>query len=443
MVSVQSVLLALLISPCVGYKIGIIGGGTVGGGIAQILTKKGQVMRDMTGKDLEITKICVRSLDKKRDFDLPEGCVLTTDMKDVVEDPDIDLVVEVAGGTDEARAAVYDSIKGGKDVVTANKALIAAYLGEMNDLLKDSTSQFGFEASVMGGIPIIHTLQNDFVGDEIFGLQGIMNGCTNFMLTKMNTEGCDYDTVLAEAQRLGYAEADPSLDVGGNDARSKLRILMTLALGVDVPEDDIPLKGITEVQDVDFAYAKQMGGTIKLLAVAKLGTDGKSVTAMVSPAFVPESSTLASVNGAMNCVEILSENLGATFLVGQGAGRLPTANSCINDIVRCATGSSPGPRAFSSGRSPSAKDLVFDADYESEFYMRCTYDDTIGITRFLGEICEKHKVSIFSMLQLPEVDSFVVLTDKIKSSAMQSVVDDLSSAPWVRGEPFWMPVVKD
>jgi homoserine dehydrogenase len=277
---------------------------------------KMKALETASGNTLELKAVCVRDVNKKRDWEPPAGCILTSDYKDIVGNKDIDLVIEVAGGVTDAKDVVMGAIACGQDVVTANKALIAASMTEIKDeLAKKPEVQFGYEAAVMGGIPIILALQNDFVGDEIMGMQGIMNGCTNFMLTKMAATGCSYQDVLSEAQALGYAEADPTLDVGGQDARSKLKILMALAFGVSVDDTAIPCAGITELLPVDFSYAKQMGGTIKLLGSAKLSSDDGKLRAFVAPAFVPGPDTLASIGGATNAINIESTNLGSTLLV--------------------------------------------------------------------------------------------------------------------------------
>jgi homoserine dehydrogenase len=425
------------------YRIGIVGGGVVGGGIAGIIESRSKALKEASGATLELKSVCVRDLKKKRDWTPPEGCELVDDASKIVGNKDIDLVVEVAGGTTEAKDVVFGALKAGQDVVTANKALIAAYMPEIDDLLKASPAvQFGFEAAVMGGIPIIHALQNDFVGDRISSMQGIMNGCTNFMLTKMAATGCSYEDILGEAQELGYAEADPTLDVGGQDARSKLKILIKLAFGLEVEEDAIPCAGITEITATDFAYAKMMGGTIKLLGFSELSEDGKSLSAFVAPAFVPSAQVLASIGGATNAVEVMSENLGSTLLVGQGAGRFPTANSCVNDIARCAEGSCKG--SVGVNRAGASDDLSFTSDYSAGFYLRCEFDqDAPGITRQLGEVCEQHGVSINSMLQLPNTNAFVIITDRTSSANMKEVVDELAAKSWHVGTPYYMPVVPE
>lgn len=430
-------------------RIGIFGGGTVGGGIVEILQKKAAHIEALTeGTKLEIVKICVRDASKKRDFAIPDGCEITDKYDDILKDDSIDMVVEVMGGTTDAKDVVESSIKAGKDVVTANKALIAAYLpdiaallGEVNEK-SDKNVEFRYEAAVCGGIPIIRSLQSDFVGDEVTMLSGIINGCTNFMLTAMDQAGKSYDEALAEASELGYAEADPTLDVGGFDARSKLRILMRLAFGVEVNEEEISCRGITDLTKLDFEYAKMMGGTIKLVGVATTTGSADKIAAYVSPAYVPGDDSLASVNGATNAVEVLSSNLQSSTFIGQGAGRYPTANSCVNDIVALAKGDAT-PLPF----NPLASNKSFVNNFDSVFYIRLKYRDGLGITRQCGEICEKYGVSIHSILQNPITKksdaAFVLITEKVSLSSVKKVCTEIEELEWCRGPTFYMPVLRE
>jgi homoserine dehydrogenase len=427
--------------------LGIFGGGTVGGGIVEILAQKRSLFERMTGQTLSIRKICVRDASKKRDFKLPEGCEIVINYDDILNDDGIDMVVEVMGGTDDAKTVVYDALKKGKNVVTANKALIAKHLPEIEDLLeqvnkgRDVPVEFRYEAAVCGGIPIIRSMQSDFVGDNITMISGIINGCTNFMLTSMDRDGKSYDEALKEASARGYAEADPTLDVGGFDARSKLRILMRLAYGVEVDEEEISCRGITDLTKLDFEYAKMMGGTIKLLGVSKQLKDDK-IAAFVSPCYVTADDSLSNVNGATNAVEVISSNLQSTTYIGQGAGRFPTANSCVNDIIALARGDST-PLPF----NPDAPERRFVNNYDSVFYVRLRYRDGLGITRQCGEICERHGVSIHSLLQNP-VDkkddaAFVIITEKVPLANVKRVCNDLEELEWCRGAPFFMPVLRE
>jgi homoserine dehydrogenase len=400
---------------------------------------------------MELVALCVRDKSKTRDFSLPEGVTLTDSYDDILDDASIDMVVEVMGGVTDAKTIVETAIRNGKDVVTANKALIAKHLPEIQALLEqvnqkrvqanEKPVEFRYEAAVCGGIPVIRSMQTDFVGDEITMLSGIINGCTNFMLTEMDQFGKSYDEALAEAARLGYAEADPTLDVGGFDARSKLRILMRLAYGVEVDEEEISCRGITELTKLDFEYAKMMGGTLKLIGVAKK-LPGNKVAAFVSPCYVTGNDALASVNGATNAVEVISSNLLSTTYIGQGAGRYPTANSCINDIVSLAKGDE-NPTPF----NPLSTDTIFVNNYDSVFYIRIKYRDQVGITRQCGEICEKHNVSIHSILQNPvtrrDDAAFVLITEKVPLQAVKNVCADLEGLDWCRGPTYYMPVLRE
>lgn len=427
-------------------KLGIIGGGTVGGGICEILSNKKQYLEQLTGSSIEVKTIAVRDASKPRDFSVPDGCEITEDSSSVLNDDDIDIVVEVMGGTTIAKDVVFNALTNGKHVVTANKALIADCLSEIKDHLAsvnegkalEDSIQFSYEAAVCGGIPIINSLQSDYPGDEISMIAGIINGCTNFMLTSMDRDGLTYDESLAEASKLGYAEADPTLDVGGFDARSKLKIMMRLAYGIDVDENNIPCRGIQELTSVDYDYAKKLGGTIKLLGVAE--KVGENVSGFVSPCYVSYSDSLSNVNDATNAVEISSSNLQRTTYIGQGAGRFPTANSCVNDIVSITKGDKT-----SEPFNPQC-DAKFVQKYDSVFYLRLKYSDALGITRQCGEVCEKYGVSIHSILQNPisknSDAAFVIVTEKVSNTAMKQVVAELEDLDWVQGPAFWMPVLR-
>ena len=428
-------------------RLGIFGGGTVGGGILEILKKKNSYLEEMTGVSIEVAKLCVRDLEKPRDFDTSMVGAITDKYDDILDDDSIDTVVEVMGGVTDAKTVVYKAIQSGKNVVTANKALIAKHLQEIEDILaevnasRETPVEFRFEAAVCGGIPVIRSMQSDFPGDQVTMLSGIINGCTNFMLTAMDQDGMSYDDALAEASRLGYAEADPTLDVGGFDARSKLRILMRLAFGVEVDEEEISCRGITDLTKLDFEYAKMMGGTIKLIGVATEVGDTK-IAAYVSPCYVAGTDTLATVSGATNAVEVISSNLIASTYIGQGAGRFPTANSVMNDIVALAKGDSN-----TCPFNPLATDKKFVNNYDSFFYIRIKYRDQVGITRQCGEICEKHNVSIHSILQNPvtrrDDAAFVLITEKVPLASVKSVCADLEGLDWCRGPTFFMPVLRE
>jgi len=418
--------------------VGMFGGGTVGGGVYQICKKKQELFKSL-GADVRIKKICVKSLNKPRDFVVDSETEVVTDYSAILDDPEINCIVEVMGGVTDAKTVLFGALSKGKHVVTANKALLAKYLPELQDLLaRNPQASFGFEAAVCGGIPIIHTLQQDYLGDDICKVLGIMNGTTNFMLTKMANQGADYADVLKEAQALGFAEADPTADVEGHDVQAKIALVAKLAFGVSVPMESIPTVGISSVSSIDFQYAAAMGSTIKLAGCAKLNGNRDQLSVYVSPVIVPKSHPLASANFATNIVEITSENMGSTSYVGPGAGRFPTANSIVNDILRAARGETTAP-------FPVNTKLPIQNDYFCKHYIRVKVRDGLGITRVVGELAEKHGISINAILQNPITDhnnvDFVVTTEEARVSAVKAFCSDLSEQPFSLQRPVVMTLL--
>jgi homoserine dehydrogenase len=402
-----------------------------------------------------ITKICVRDADKLRDFHIDSSITrVVTDISSIINDDSIDLLVEVAGGTTFAKDAVFSALKKRKSVVTANKALIAEFLDDIIALLDELNAdtnkksvKFGYEASVCGGIPIIHTLQSAYKGDIINEICGICNGTTNFMLGKME-EGSDYDEVLREAQALGFAEADPTADVAGHDVRAKIAILAKLAFGITVPINSIPCMGITEISVVDFAYAKSMGCTIKLVGTAvrqsQFGEHDGALSVYVSPKLVPLDHLLASATGCGNCVAVDSANLGKSNFGGAGAGRYATANSIVADVMRVANGtchSSPFPLKV------SLSSIDIDNDFESAFYIRISFVDGLGIIRSVGELAESQGVSIHSILQQPIIDRMaadtVVTTEACRYSQVKALCALIEKEDFALSAPVFMPMISD
>ena len=451
----------------------MIGAGTVGGGVYEIIMNrlgggKGTPPNDGAASSSSkaptpiITKICVRDASRPRNFHVnPAMTKIVTDVSSMVNDPDIDMVVEVAGGVTFAKDAVYASIRNGKSVVTANKALIAENMEELISMLGDANEneanarrggvRFGYEASVCGGIPVIHALQSCYAGDIINEVMGICNGTTNFMLGKME-EGADYDAVLREAQELGFAEADPSADVEGYDVRAKIAILAKLAFGVSVPIDTIPCMGITNVSVVDFAYAKSMGCTIKLVGTAvrksRFGEHDGALSVYVSPKLVPDDHLLASATGCGNALVVRSANLGLASYGGPGAGRYPTANSVVADIMRVVNGTCPiAPFPPSASSSSTADDDEIDNDYESAFYVRVSFRDGLGIVRIIGELAESQGVSIHSILQRPITDRMaadtVVTTESCKLSQVEALCELIGREEFALCTPVFMPMIPE
>jgi len=440
-VAVFNEALALLVrrSMTTKLRIGLVGGGVVGGGVVALLQKATANGRlAALGLSIEVAKICVRDLAKPRDYQ-SGSATFTTDYKDIISDPSINVVIELMGGTTTAKDVVFGAISAGKNVVTANKALIAAYLPEIQQALKANPSvKFNYEAAVCGGIPIIHTLHTDFMGDNITKVMGIMNGTTNFMLCKMEDEGAEYSTALKEAQDLGFAEADPTADVEGHDVQAKIALLAKLAFGKTVPWETVPTSGISKVTAVDFEYAKILKSTIKLVGTASLNEDG-TLAVFVSSNMVPLSSPLASAKGPGNMVLINSANMGLSAFGGPGAGRFPTANSVVNDLIRIAQGRTLEPFPLDSS-------LALNNDYASCFYVRIKCSDGLGIIRAIGEAAEATGVSIYAILQNAITSrtnmDFVVTTEEVRLSQVQAFAAKIETMPFSKGAPLYMPILK-
>lgn len=425
----------------------------IGGGVYEI------IMNRLKSTSATITKICVRDANKPRDFQIDSSITqVVTDVSSILNDDSIDLVVEVAGGTAFAKDAVFTALKAGKSVVTANKALIAEYLDEIVALVDQVNNaagsrgkeekkvvKFGYEASVCGGIPIIHTLQSAYKGDIINEVSGICNGTTNYMLGKME-DGADYDEVLKEAQDLGFAEADPTADVAGHDVRAKIAILAKLAFGITVPIDTIPCMGITDISVVDFAYAKSMGCTIKLVGTAvrqsEFGEHDGALSVYVSPKLVPLNHLLASATGCGNAVAVDSSNLGTASFTGPGAGRYATANSVVADAMRVVNGTCP-----SSPFPMLSNSIDVDNDFVSAFYIRISFQDGLGIIRSVGDLAETQGVSIHSILQQPITDRMaadtVVTTEACKYSQVKALCELIEKEEYALSAPVFFPMISD
>ena len=418
---------------CENMKVALCGAGVVGGGVLSIIAR-------LQDSPFVVHKVLVKSLNKERDFPLPDGASYTTDWKECVVG--VDMVIELIGGITLAKEIVFAALRNNVHVVTANKALIAAHMEELEDLLKVTTACFGYEASVAGGIPAIRCLQTSIVlSDKITSVAGILNGTTNYMLSKMDAVGCSYNDVLKEAQALGFAEADPTADVEGHDARAKIAILARLALGCRVAEANIPCTGISSITSDDFNYAKKLSSTIKLVGTARLTSNGDAVQVFVTPCVCPLNGIIANVNGATNVVQILSESVGASHLLGAGAGRFPTANSVVADMVAIGKNliSTPFPVPL-SGR------ILHDADYESKFYIRLNVRDQTGIIMTAGKLCHNNGVSIHAVLQHPITDTsnvpFVITTEDCRRGQVEAFAVQCVDQEWCLSKPLIMPIIQ-
>lgn len=424
----------------------LCGAGVVGGGVLSMIAN----LRD---SPFNVTKVLVRTIDKERGFDLPNGAEYTTNWKECVDSEKVDMVVELIGGTTLAKEIVFTALRNGINVVTANKALLAEHMEELEDILTNSKATLGYEAAVGGGIPVIKGLQASIVSsDQVTSIAGILNGTTNFMLSKMASEGSSYDDALKEAQALGFAEADPTADVEGHDARAKICVLARLALGCRIKESDVPCAGISSLTADDFNYAKTLNSTIKLVATARRSNTKKSsdssveqhttVQAFVTACVCPTSGIIANVHGASNVVQIVSEALGTSHLLGAGAGRYPTANSVVADMVCIAKSSGqqgvPFPVPLNSG-------IVFDPNYTSRFYVRLNVKDQTGIIMAAGKLCHDNGVSIHAVLQNPIENSnnvpFVITTEICRRSQVEAFSKSWAEQEWCLSKPLIMPIL--
>ena len=371
-------------------KIGIIGVGTVGQSVANILQENSDIISARAGVDIIPIIGAVKSLDKKRDVNIK----LTDNPLDVVNDPEVDIVVELMGGVEEPYELVKKALKNGKSVVTANKALLAYHRYELQEIAGDLP--LFYEASVAGGIPIIGALRNGLSANHIESIVGILNGTCNYMLTKMINEGVSYDEVLKEAQELGYAEADPTFDVGGFDAAHKLLILASIAYGIDAKPEDILIEGIENISSSDVEFAKEFGYAIKLLGIAKKGENGIEIR--VHPALVSSSHPIAKVDGVMNAVSVVGDCVGQTMFYGPGAGGDATASAVIADIVEIARGNKGPMLGYKKGLE-SGLELLNKSEIVSRYYLKLKVLDQPGVLAAVTSILAQKGISISSVLQ--------------------------------------------
>jgi homoserine dehydrogenase len=412
--------------------IALIGCGTVGSGVAKLLHEQRARLAVRAGRPLVLRRIVVRDLTKERGIALARE-LFATDLRAVLDDPEIDVAVELVGGVDFARRAVIDLLAAGKHVVTANKALLARHGREIFDQARQCGRAIAFEASVGGGIPIIAALTQGLAANQIVALLGILNGTCNFILTSMTELGMNYATALAEAQRLGYAEADPTLDVDGTDAAHKLAILSQIAFGFSAPVADIARRGISGLNEMDILYGGDLGYTIKLLAEAWLHE--QQLAMHVSPVLLRQQTPLAQVRGAYNAIQVVGDAVGDTLYYGQGAGQMPTASAVVADLIDLAVGRTQ--RTFDTLRLWSGMDggitLRPAETVRSRFYLRVMVDDRPGVLAEVAGALARHQVSIASVSQ-PEAPEdhreetvpLVILTHTITTGDFQAAFEEIN-----------------
>ena len=374
-------------------RVGIIGVGTVGTSVANILRDNKNIITARAGKEIVATIGVVSDLSKKRDVDIK----LTDNIDDVLNDDSIDVVVELMGGIDKPNEIVRKALLKGKAVVTANKALLAYHRYELQELAGDIP--FEFEAAVAGGIPIINALRDGLSANHIKSIQGIMNGTCNYMLTRMINDGVDYDEILKEAQDLGYAEADPTFDVGGFDAAHKLLILGSIAYGIDVKPEDILIEGIQNISKADIEFAKEFEYSIKLLGIAK--KVGSEVGLRVHPVLIPQDKMIAKVDGVMNGISVIGDKVGETMFYGAGAGGDATASAVIANIIDIARRGKGSPMLGFENQPGEKITLMSKDNIQTKYYLRLEVADKSGTLAKIASILGDNDISIEAMLQKP------------------------------------------
>ena len=440
--------------------LGMIGGGTVGSGVFHALQQNGALMAARLGVQLAFRKIAVKAIDEPRPYPIDRN-LLTTDWRDVINDPAIQIVIELVGGTGIAKTMVLAALAQGKTVVTANKALLSAHGPELFAAAKKGGASLYYEASVCGGIPIIKTLREGFVANRISAIYGIVNGTCNYILTRMKQEGAEFSDVLLDAQKQGYAETPPDLDIDGFDAQHKIGILASLAHGFWVDHHEIHTEGIRQISRIDMQFAEQLGYTIKLLGIVKQidARSAKSTTrtsksekasngvqVSVYPTLIPNAHVLASVNGVFNACFVRGDVVGDTLFYGRGAGKDATASAVLSDVADAALDLKNGSAArippfvahAANGRVLPIDDIV------SRYYVRLSVIDRPGVLARISAIFAKEKIGISSVIQ-PEGHEgesvpLILMLHDAQNSAMRKALAQISRLPAVKGNPVMIRV---
>ncbi|HMK64500.1 MAG TPA: homoserine dehydrogenase [Thermodesulfobacteriota bacterium] len=417
-------------------QVGLIGLGTVGTGVAKLLLEKGESLKHLIGGSLRLKKIADVDLERDRGLSLPPG-VLVNQADQILDDPDIDIVIELIGGLEPARSFILKALDRGKHVITANKALLAHKGQELFVKAAEKKLDIGFEASVCGGIPAILTFQQGLVANEIESILGIFNGTSNFILSRMTEDRLPYSEALKEAQKLGYAEADPTLDVEGMDTAHKLSILMHLAYGTPLDPDALFVEGITRIGSVDITFADELGYCLKLLAICR--KEGTSLEARVQPTMIPKRHMLAGVQGAYNALFIRGDAVGDILLYGQGAGMMPTGSAVVSDLVNLGRNINKGiseriPTKWSNGNvCRTLLELKPFAEVVTHYYLRFSALDQPNVLATIAGILGNHGISIASVIQKGRrrggAVPIVMMTHEAKESAMQMAIQEIDRLP--------------
>lgn len=423
-------------------KIGLAGFGNVGAGVYKNIGKNRHLLRERTGRDLIVTRIAVKDLEKARPIELPAD-IVTTDLDALTSDKEIDLIVELIGGIDRAFELVKTSLENGKAVVTGNKALLAERGQELFAIAEKHGKPIYYEAAVAGGIPIIKTVQESLIGNHIQSVAGIINGTCNYILTRMSEAGLDYKEALGEAQALGYAEADPTLDVNGWDAAHKAIILASLSYGCWVPCDQIHVEGIENVNATDIGFAEKLGYVIKLLGIIQLHEETGSIEVRVQPSLVAKDHILASVKGVFNAILVQGDIVGETLFYGSGAGQDPTSSSVIADIADASYAlETSGGSGFVThglyGKPMPIEETV------SKYYLRVEAEDRPGVLARIATVLGSHDIGILSVIQPEDHDEeyapIVLMLHFAPFGKVREAINQINAMDCIRDEPIFFRV---
>ncbi|MDR4499023.1 MAG: homoserine dehydrogenase [Candidatus Scalindua sp.] len=426
-------------------KIGLVGLGTVGTGVAELLLANPPIFAKKLDKRIELIGIADRSINKKKDkIPFPSNLIITQDFNEIINNPDINIIVELIGGIHPAKDIVIKALEKGKDIVTANKALLALHGSELFKIAQKYGKSISFEASVGSCIPVIAALRDSFIANEIKGIYGIVNGTTNYVLTKMTQEEVTYDEALKDAQIKGYAENDPSTDVEGIDAAHKITILSRMGFNCDFNYEDVYVEGITHIELKDIYYAHELGYTLKLLAISKRRDNGLEIR--VNPTLLPHDHPLSSVNGVFNAICIRGNAIGETMLYGQGAGQMPTASAIVSDLVDVSLGRAKITFQSIKPLSGNCKKInVLDISMiKTRYYLRYSVIDKPGVLASITGILGNHNISISSVIQQDsrenELVPLVMMTHVAEEGNLQRALIEINNLDVVKEKTRFLRV---
>ena len=430
-------------------KVGMIGFGTIGAGVAKILADNGEIISKRLGARVELVKVADLDVTTDRGVELAAG-VLTTSADEVINHSEINIFIELIGGYDPAKKFLLQAIDQGKHVVTANKALLAKYGDEIFLAVAEKGLSIGFEASIGGAIPIIRSVREAFVANHIHTIEGIVNGTANYILSKMSDENCNFNTALKEAQEKGFAEVDPTFDIEGIDSAHKIAVMTRLAYGTTVPFDDITVTGISGITSEDIECAREFGCRIKLLAISKC--DGQAIDIRVHPAMIPIAHPMANVNGALNAIRVCDDMMVENILIGHGAGALPTGSAVVGDVVEIARNLLAGlgerlPAGSFQDKEVERIPLKNISEVDSEYFLRFSVLDKPGVLSNISGILGKHSISIESMIQRGrgkggEGVPLVMMCHKSSEQNFQSALNEIEQLNVVCEKPNLIRVEK-